>query len=105
TLHLGPFQGQIACTEIPMGKGVCGTAALKKQSIIVPNVDEFPSHISCDTRSKSELVVPLIFDGEIIGVFDLDSPDFNRFTEEDRQLLEEIVTILLGNSKPKNLFD
>jgi L-methionine (R)-S-oxide reductase len=83
-LALGPFVGRPACTEIRPGRGVCGTAFSKREALLVPNVDEFPGHITCDTASRSELVLPLLINGECLGVLDLDSPDLARFTEADR---------------------
>lgn len=94
-LVLGPFQGLPACIRIPVGKGVCGTAVAKKQSIIVPDVNEFPGHIACDAASQSEIVIPLIKDGVILGVLDIDSPELNRFSEEDRVGLEEVIQVLI----------
>ena len=97
TLYLGPFQGKVACTEIPLGKGVCGAAAKERRTILVPNVHLFPGHIACDSASNSEIVVPLITpEGKLLGVLDLDSPDLNRFTASDQTFLEETVRILLG---------
>ena len=93
-LVLGPFQGRPACIEILMGRGVCGTAAERKQTVLVPNVHEFPGHIACDGASNSEIVVP-IFDGEtLFGVLDLDSPKLKRFSKEDQTGLEKFVQIL-----------
>ena len=94
TLYLGPFQGEPACTIIPYGKGVCGTAFKEKQTIIVPDVNNFPGHIACSSASKSEIVVPIIKNGEVKAVIDIDSPLLNRFKDEDRLLLEEIAVIL-----------
>lgn len=94
-LVLGPFQGLPACIRIPVGKGVCGTAVAKKQSIIVPDVNEFPGHIACDAASQSEIVIPLIKDGVVLGVLDIDSPELNRFSEEDRVGLEEVIQVLI----------
>ncbi|MCZ2259723.1 GAF domain-containing protein [Sporosarcina sp. G11-34] len=94
-LVLGPFQGLPACIRIPVGKGVCGTAVAKKQSIIVPDVDEFPGHIVCDAASQSEIVIPLIKDGVVLGVLDIDSPELNRFSEDDRIGLEEVIQVLI----------
>jgi len=79
TLVLGPFQGRPACVRIPLGAGVCGTAARERRSILVPDVEAFPGHIACDTASRSELVVPLLLDDLVLGVLDLDSPDLARF--------------------------
>lgn len=94
-LILGPFQGKVACTEIPVRKGVCGTAAATLKTQIVANVHEFPGHIACDTASNSEIVIPL-FDshGTLYGVLDIDSPVLNRFTDTDRIGLEKIATLL-----------
>ena len=93
-LILGPFQGKIACTEIKFGKGVCGTTAEKKETIIVKNVHEFPGHIACDSESNSEIVVPIFKNGELYGVLDLDSKKLERFDEKDKLLLESLVKIL-----------
>lgn len=93
-LVLGPFQGKPACIRIPVGKGVCGTAALKKETQLVPDVHLFPGHIACDSASASEIVIPLHKGGEVIGVLDIDSPIIGRFTEEDRKGLETIAKIL-----------
>ena len=89
-LVLGPFQGPIACTRIPFGKGVCGTAWEKGETIIVPDVHQFPGHIACSSESKSEIVVPIRHDGNIIAVLDIDSKDYNTFDLVDRQYLEQI---------------
>jgi len=96
-LVLGPFQGKTACIEIPVGRGVCGTAAERGETILVKNVHEFPGHIACDSASNSEIVVPMYKNGEIVGVLDIDSPEIGRFTEEDRAGLEEFVRILEKN--------
>ena len=93
-LILGPFQGKPACVEIPFGKGVCGTAAAERITQRVPNVHEFPGHIACDGASNSEIVVPMLVRGEVVGVLDLDSPVFDRFTAEDQRGLEAFVQIL-----------
>ncbi|WDV45577.1 GAF domain-containing protein [Clostridiaceae bacterium M8S5] len=93
-LILGPFQGKPACTHIKLGKGVCGTSAIKKETIIVKNVHEFEGHIACDSASKSEIVVPIVKDDKLIGVLDIDSPIYNRFEEKDREYLEKFVAIL-----------
>lgn len=93
-LVLGPFQGNPACVRIAMGKGVCGTAAELKQTVVVENVREFPGHIACDSASNSEIVVPLIKDKQLIGVLDLDSPSPARFDEDDAQGLNELAEIL-----------
>ena len=94
TLVLGPFQGKPACIEIPIGKGVCGTAAKNKRTVLVPNVHLFEGHIACDGASNSEIVIPLLVDDEVIGVLDIDSPVFDRFTEVDQEGLEEFAHIL-----------
>ena len=96
-LVLGPFQGKPACIEIPLGRGVCGTAAQKKRTVLVEDVHQFPGHIACDSASNSEIVVPSFKNGEIYGVLDIDSPYFARFTQEDQRGLEEIVKILEEN--------
>ncbi|MEP6920104.1 MAG: GAF domain-containing protein [bacterium] len=98
-LVLGPFQGRPACVRIPVGQGVCGTAAKQRQTIIVPNVHEFPGHIACDSASNSEIVVPLVKEGRLIGVLDLDSPTVARFDDEDAHGLNELVEIFLAASK------
>jgi L-methionine (R)-S-oxide reductase len=90
-LVLGPFQGKPACVRITMGKGVCGTAAMKRETIIVPDVHQFEGHIACDSASNSEIVVPLVQGDTLLGVLDLDSPKFNRFDDEDRKGLEALV--------------
>ncbi|MCM3869576.1 MAG: GAF domain-containing protein [Pyrinomonadaceae bacterium] len=92
-LVLGPFQGQPACVRIALGKGVCGTAAQRRQTIIVDNVHDFPGHIACDSASNSEIVVPIIKDGHLIGVLDLDSPTVARFDEEDARGLNDLVDV------------
>ncbi|SEJ00812.1 GAF domain-containing protein [Pseudomonas sp. NFR16] len=94
-LVLGPFQGQIACVRIPFGKGVCGTAAQSRKTQRVLDVHEFPGHIACDSASNSELVVPLVKDGKLIGVLDLDSPSLARFSEEDQAGIEQLAAIFL----------
>ncbi|MBQ4193733.1 MAG: GAF domain-containing protein, partial [Clostridia bacterium] len=93
-LVLGPFQGKTACIEIPVGRGVCGTAVERGASVVVPDVHEFPGHIACDSASESEIVVPIRKGGRIVGVLDLDSPKKNTFGEEDRVSLEEFVRLL-----------
>ena len=93
-LVLGPFQGKVACTIIPMGKGVCGTAAATDSTKLVPDVHKFPGHIACDSASNSEIVIPMHRGGTVFGVLDIDSPLFNRFDENDRKGLEEFVRIL-----------
>jgi len=98
-LVLGPFQGQIACVRIPFGRGVCGTAAASQQTQRVEDVHTFAGHIACDSASNSELVVPLVKDGRLIGVLDLDSPSIGRFTEQDQQGIEELAAIFLRLSE------
>ena len=98
-LVLGPFHGQPACVRIAMGKGVCGTAEKLKQTVVVENVHEFPGHIACDSASNSEIVVPLIREGQLIGVLDLDSPSLSRFNDEDAKGLNGLVQIFLESSE------
>ena len=93
-LVLGPFQGKPACIEIPVGRGVCGTAAEEDRTQLVYDVHQFPGHIACDSASNSEIVVPIHGDGRIVGVLDIDSPRVGRFTEEDRVGLEAFVRVL-----------
>ncbi|HEY4553348.1 MAG TPA: GAF domain-containing protein [Bacillaceae bacterium] len=95
-LVLGPFQGLPACVRIPMGKGVCGTSAEKKETMVVPDVHAFPGHIACDAASQSEIVVPLIKNGELLGVLDIDSPEKNRFDDTDRAGLEKFAETLVS---------
>lgn len=95
-LVLGPFQGKPACIRIPLGEGVCGTAAARRETILVPNVEDFPGHIACDSASNSEIVVPVVNGAKLIGVLDLDSPMFSRFDEADAQGLNELVDIFTG---------
>ena len=94
-LVLGPFQGSVACTHIPFGKGVCGTAWKERRTIIVPDVEQFPGHIACSSESKSEIVVPLFDNGEVIGVLDIDSDRLNDFDEMDAGYLEEVLNLHL----------
>lgn len=96
-LILGPFQGKVACIRIESGKGVCGTSFAEQETIIVPDVNEFPGHIVCDAASQSEIVVPLMKDGQAIGVLDVDAPVKNRFGEAEKELLEGFVDILMAN--------
>ncbi len=96
-LTLGPFQGLPACTEIMIGKGVCGTAAATMKTVLVPNTHQFPGHIACDDRSNSEIVVPIVKAGRLIGVLDLDSPEFGRFGALEQEILELAVAILIDN--------
>ena len=93
-LVLGPFQGRLACTRIPFGKGVCGTVAEQKITLVVPDVHVFPGHIACDAASESEIVIPVLKNGALVGVLDIDSPIKDRFQETDRVLLEKIVSAL-----------
>lgn len=97
-LVLGPFQGLPACVRIPVGKGVCGTSVAKKQTIVVPDVHEFPGHITCDPASQSEIVIPLQKDGTVLGVLDIDSPYKDRFDEIDVKKLEEFAAILIRST-------
>lgn len=94
TLYLGPFQGDVACTIIPFSKGVCGYAARNKTTIIVPNVNDFADHIACSSLSKSEIVVPIIVNNTVKAVIDIDAPIFDRFHDEEKELLEEAAQIL-----------
>lgn len=96
-LVLGPFQGKPACIEIPVGRGVCGAAVAQKKPLVLPNVHLFEGHIACDSASNSEIVIPILSDGEVIGVLDIDSPLFDRFTEADRIGLCEFVKIVEKN--------
>lgn len=93
-LLLGPFQGKTACTKIMPGKGVCGTAVQQNQTVLVPNVHEFPVHIACDSASSSEIVIPIHRNDKIYAVLDIDSPDLNRFSAEDKEGLELFVATL-----------
>lgn len=93
-LVLGPFQGPVACTRIQKGRGVCGTSWAEAKTLIVPDVEKFPGHIACSSLSKSEIVVPLLKDGVVWGVLDVDSSDYNQFDTTDQQYLELIVAIL-----------
>lgn len=95
-LVLGPFQGPVACTRIPYGKGVCGTAWKRKGSIVVPDVEEFPGHIACSSLSRSEIVVPIFKEDEVYAVLDIDSKDLGTFDETDRVQLERIVRLLIA---------
>ncbi|MFD2611766.1 GAF domain-containing protein [Paenibacillus gansuensis] len=94
-LVLGPFQGLPACVRIPINKGVCGTSAAKRETIRVANVHDFPGHIACDAASLSEIVIPLISNGKLIGVLDIDSPEENRFSSEEQVELERLVDKLM----------
>jgi GAF domain-containing protein len=94
-LVLGPFQGKPACVRIAIGKGVCGTAAQRRETVVVPDVNAFPGHIACDAASRSEIVVPIVAGGALFGVLDVDSPEPGRFDDEDRRGLEQFVRVLL----------
>ncbi len=95
TLIVGPFQGLPACVRIPLGSGVCGAAAARRQSVLVPDVHAFPGHIACDAASRSELVVPLIRDGALLGVLDLDSPLVARFDADDQTGCEALAAVIV----------
>lgn len=93
-LYLGPFQGKVACTKIKIGSGVCGSSALKRETIIVKDVNKFPGHIACDVDSRSEIVIPLLKDDQLFGVLDLDSTSLNSFDQTDKKYLEQICNFL-----------
>lgn len=95
-LVLGPFQGKPACVRIALGRGVCGTAAAERKSIVVQDVHQFPGHIACDADSRSEVVIPIIHNGTLIGVLDLDSPQLSRFDDDDRAGLESVVEVFVA---------
>lgn len=97
-LVLGPFQGKVACTRIGPGRGVCGAAAQRRETVVVHDVHQFPGHIACDSASQSEVVVPLIRNGIVIGVLDIDSPSIGRFDETDAERLQVIAAALLDSS-------
>lgn len=97
-LVLGPFQGRPACVRIEMGKGVCGTAAARRETLVVEDVEQFPGHIACDVASRSEIVIPLVKDGNVIGVLDIDAPVHARFDVEDRKGLEKLAQLWLDAS-------
>ncbi len=97
-LVLGPFSGKPACIRLAIGKGVCGTAALKRETVIVPDVHKFPGHIACDEDSNSEIVLPIIRQSQLLGVFDIDSPVFNRFNDADEVLFKSALDILIAQS-------
>lgn len=101
-LVLGPFQGKPACVRIPMGRGVCGAAAEQMMTLRVPDVHEFDGHIVCDLASKSEIVVPLISDGRLLGVFDIDSPQLARFSDHDQEGVESLCELFIRSLKHKN---
>ncbi len=96
-LLLGPFQGPVACMHIPFGRGVCGTAWKRAETVVVPDVEQFPGHIACSSESRSEIVVPVFgHDNTVVAVLDIDSRELNTFDETDRQYLEEICKIIIG---------
>jgi len=97
-LVLGPFQGRVACVRIALGRGVCGTAAERRETVIVPDVNAFPGHIACDAASRSEIVIPLIKDGRLLGVLDIDSPQIARFDHEDGAGLNAAASLLVQSS-------
>jgi GAF domain-containing protein len=97
-LVLGPFQGKPACVRIAPGKGVCGTAARDRRTLVVPDVDAFPGHIACDSASRSEIVVPVVRDGAVVGVLDLDSPLLGRFGDAEARALERLVAAFVEGS-------
>lgn len=94
-LVLGPFQGLPACVRIPLSRGVCGAAASNRETVIVPDVHAYPGHIACDAASQSEIVVPIVKDGELVGVLDIDSPIKDRFSEQDAEGLEQFIQVLV----------
>ena len=104
TLVIGPFQGRPACTRIALGAGVCGAAAQERRSILVPDVLAFPGHIACDVASRSELVVPLLRESNVVGVLDLDSPDLGRFDAEDQAGCEALAAIVVRHLARSVLF-
>ena len=104
-LVLGPFQGKPACVRIPFGKGVCGSAAASGETVVVPDVSKFEGHIACDSASQSEIVVPLLNWGEVLGVLDIDSASLSRFDEDDREGLESVVAVFLASQATDDLPD
>jgi L-methionine (R)-S-oxide reductase len=104
-LVLGPFQGKPACARIPFGKGACGTAAAKQKTLVVPDVNRFPGHIACDTASQSEIVVPLLNWGKVLGVLDIDSASANRFDDDDREGIESVVSVFLASQATSDMPD
>jgi len=101
SLVLGPFQGKPACSRIALGKGVCGTAAVSRQTLVVDNVHEFPGHIACDGASRAEIVVPIIVRGNLVGVLDVDSPVLARFDKDDKTGLENLVQVFIQSTDVK----
>jgi GAF domain-containing protein len=97
-LILGPFQGKVACVRIPFGRGVCGTTAVKRETVVVADVHAFPGHIACDAASNAEIVLPVVSNGKLIGVFDIDSPSANRFSDADRAGLEKLVARFVAST-------
>ncbi|MBX9870059.1 MAG: GAF domain-containing protein [Burkholderiaceae bacterium] len=97
-LVLGPFQGKVACVRIPFGRGVCGTTAQQRTTVVVDDVHQFPGHIACDSASNSEIVIPVIVDGELRGVFDVDSPETHRFSASDKIGLEKLVARFIAST-------
>lgn len=104
-LVLGPFQGKVACVRIALSRGVCGCAARERRTVVVPDVHEFPGHIACDSASRSEIVVPLLRGGQLLGVLDLDSPRLSRFDEDDAVGLTRAVELLLASSEMTRVSD
>jgi GAF domain-containing protein len=104
-LILGPFQGKPACTRILVNEGVCGTVAARNETIVVPDVEKFPGHIVCDPNSKSEIAIPLLNWGRLLGVLDVDSASLNRFDEEDRDGLESLASLFLSSFSTDDLPD
>ena len=102
-LVVGPFQGRPACVRIALGKGVCGTAAVERKTIIVPDVEAFPGHIACDAASRSEIVIPLIFARKLLGVLDVDSPRLARFDQGDARGLERLAALFLDSIRPEEI--
>jgi len=102
-LILGPFNGKPACIRIVLGNGVCGTAANNRETIVVENVHAFPGHIACDAASQSEIVIPIVHEGILYGVFDIDSPILNRFSDAEREYLENCVSALVRSSDIRKL--
>jgi L-methionine (R)-S-oxide reductase len=100
-LVVGPFQGKPACVRIALGKGVCGTAAAERRTVVVPDVHAFPGHIACDAASRSEIVIPLILHGDLLGVLDLDSPRLARFDDDDRRGLEHLAEVMIASLLPR----
>ncbi len=97
-LKLGPFQGRVACVDIPFGRGVCGTAAQTGEVQLIADVHQFAGHIACDARSNSEVVIPLVLANEVIGVLDIDSPSFSRFSLADAEGLQKLIDVLLRHT-------